>query len=145
MDGFRLDEDSENKFGFKWVFEIIDHFSKFWKSYAAIANNSQEALICLKDYCYSIGIAEILQTDNGLEYKNDLITGFCNKNNIKHIFSSPRHPKINGVVEMAHRETRKYIINKILENDKDYNLKIFYWKLIMYIIIICIVLPNTNL
>ena len=81
----------------------------------------------MKDFCYFIGIPAILQTDNGSEYKNDIIKEFCETNNISHIFSSPRHPQTNGEIEVAHKETRKYIINSIIEKpDDDIDLKIFY-------------------
>ena len=31
---------------------------------------------------YSFGVPEILQSDNGLEYKNDIISQFCSEKNI---------------------------------------------------------------
>ena len=123
IDGFKLDNTNKVKFGFEWIVEIIDHFSKFLKSYPVIENNANNVLLCIKDFCYNIRMPKIIQTDNGTEYKNSIINDFCNKNKITHIFSAPRHPQTNGVVEVAHRETRKYIINKILENKNNTDLR----------------------
>lgn len=95
--------------GFSYVIEIIDHFSKFLKSYPVKENNSKNALICIKDYCNYVGYPKLIQTDNGLEYKNSTIKEFYEYNKIIHIFTSPRHPQTNGCVEIVHKETRKYI------------------------------------
>ena len=36
-------------------------------------------------------------------------------NDIQHVFSSPRHPQSNGVVEIVHKEVRKNILCNINE------------------------------
>ena len=86
-------------------------------------NNAQNALMAIKEFCYFVGCPKILQTDNGMEYNNSIIEDFCNKNNIKHIKSRPRHPQTNGVVEVVHKEIQKYVILKYSENSNDFNLK----------------------
>ena len=101
---------------------IIDNFSKFLKSYAVKSNNSENALLCIKDFCNFIGFPKILQSDNGTEYKNELIKEYCESNNIQQIFCSPRHPQTNGVIETAHKETRRYILDKLSTCNKDINL-----------------------
>ena len=72
-----------------------------------------------------MGLPKIIQTYNSTECKNSIIKEFCNKNNIIHIFSSSLHPQTNGVIEVSHRETRKYILNKILKNTNDNDLNDF--------------------
>ena len=52
---------------------------KFLKSYAIKENTSENILLCIKDYCYFKGFPKIIQSDNGLEYKNELIKEFCIK------------------------------------------------------------------
>jgi transposase InsO family protein len=49
----------------------------------------------------------ILQSDNGGEFSNALMTAFCNNNNIQHILSSSHHPSANDKVERKNREMRK--------------------------------------
>ena len=79
--------------------------------------------MAIKEFCYFVGYPKILQTDNGMEYNNNIIENFCNKYNIKHIKSRPRHPQTNGVVEVVHKEIRKYVILKYSEFSNDFNLK----------------------
>ena len=49
---------------------------------------------------------KIFQSDNGNEYKNKIINNYLTTNNNEHVFSSPRHPKTNGVAEVVHQEVR---------------------------------------
>ena len=64
----------------------------------------------------------IIQTDNGLEFKNKLIYEFLEKENIKIIHSNTHHPQTNGCIERYHREVHKYIKN-YLNNFKDFSDK----------------------
>jgi transposase InsO family protein len=41
----------------------------------------------------------LLQSDNGGEFSNALMTAFCNNNNIQQILSPSHHPSANGKVE----------------------------------------------
>lgn len=43
-------------------------------------------------------------------------------NNIKHIKCQQHHPQNNGVVEVVHKEIRKYVILKYVEDSKDFDL-----------------------
>ena len=122
MDGFVLEGHIKDITGFNYIVEIIDSFSKYLKSYVIIENNAENILICLKDFCFFVGIPNILQTDNGIEYKNNILNNFCLETNINHVFSSPHHPQTNGVIEVSHKENRKYIFNQIFEDDKNINL-----------------------
>ena len=82
IDGFQLDEITKEITGYSYVIEIIDHFSKFLKSYPVKENNAKNALLCIKDFCNYIGFPKILQSDNGSEYKNNIIKEYCETNNI---------------------------------------------------------------
>ena len=70
-------------------------------SFPVVKNDAINSLNSIKQFCIFIRIPNIIQTDNGLEYKNALIDEFCLNKNIKHIYSSPYHPKTNGVVEVS--------------------------------------------
>ena len=70
-------------------------------------NTAINALLAIKEFCAFVGNPKILQTDNGLEYNNNLIDGFCKDNNIIHIKTRPHHPQSNGVIEVVHKEIRK--------------------------------------
>ena len=84
--------------GFKWVVDIIDYFLKFMGSFPVVDNNANNVLNGIKEFCYYVGFPKIIQMDNGSKYNNILFTEFCDKHNIKHINSRPRHPQTNGMV-----------------------------------------------
>ena len=72
-DGWQLHTELVNVSGFKWVIDIIDHFSKFMASYPIEDNNAINVLNAIKEFCMYVGYPKILQTDNGLEYNNEMI------------------------------------------------------------------------
>ena len=100
-------------------------------------NNGINILCCLKEFINYVGKPKELESDNGAEYKNNLIKNFLDDNNIIHIFSSPRHPKSNGVVELVHKEVRKNILNKINEIVDDVTFK--------NVILECVNIHNNNI
>lgn len=60
-------------------------------SFPVEKNDSVHIVNCLHEFCAMVGYPKILQSDNGSEYKNDLMEEFCIEHNIKLIFSSPHH------------------------------------------------------
>ena len=78
-------------------------------SFPIIENNSINVLTAIKEFCYYVGILKITQTDNGLEYVNTLFNEFCNKNNI--------------MIEVIHKEIRRFVILKYGDCDKNVDLK----------------------
>lgn len=113
----------KNKTGYSVVIDIIDYFSKFMTSIPITKNTAENALLAIKEFCSYVGNPQILQTDNGLEYNNSLINGYCKDNNITHIKSRPHHPQTNGVIEVVHKEIRKKVILEYSEDNPDFNLK----------------------
>ncbi len=85
--GWQLHTELANESRYKWVIDIIDHFSKFMVSYPIKDNNTINALNAIKEFCMYVGYPKILQTDNELEYYNNMISNFCLSNNIVHINS----------------------------------------------------------
>lgn len=51
-----------------------------------------------------------IQTDNGSEFLG-VFDYYCRKNGIKHHFTYPKHPKINGVVERFNRSIQEEWLN----------------------------------
>ena len=46
-------------------------------SFPVVNNTDNNALTCLKEFCILKGYPKILQSDNGVEYKNQLFDKFC--------------------------------------------------------------------
>ena len=71
MDLWYLDDDIAHISKYNYVLYILDHFSKWVFSYPLITKNANEILICLRRYILSFGLVKKLQTDNGLEFRNN--------------------------------------------------------------------------
>jgi len=55
----------ENKSIYKYLFCIVDHFSKYAKTYLMETKTAFEVLDKLKNYIKEIGKPEIIQSDKG--------------------------------------------------------------------------------
>ena len=64
----------------------------------------------------------ILQTDNGLEFCNSELNNYCINNDIKIVHGRPHHPQSQGACEVCHKEIKKYIYTKFLEDEENFNL-----------------------
>ena len=95
----------------KYVYSAIDTYFKFSLSLPYPKLNSLFALDFLKKLMlvYPVKIKDI-QTDNGLEFLG-IFDDYLKKNKIPHIFSYPRCPKINSVVERYQRTLQEEFIN----------------------------------
>ena len=111
---------NDKKYNFKYILNIIDHYSKLTGSYLLVKKEANEVLNALNNFISIYGSPSSLQCDNGLEFKNKKIKEFCLQNNINLIFSSVRHPSTNGVCERIHREiTKSLYAEKLKKNGYD--------------------------
>ncbi|MFH1792555.1 MAG: integrase core domain-containing protein [Patescibacteria group bacterium] len=53
---------------------------------------------------------QTIQTDNGSEFLG-VFNHYCRENEIKHHFTYPKHPKVNGVVERFNRSIQEEWLN----------------------------------
>ena len=95
-----------------WVLDIIDYFSKYILSYPLIQKNTDNLLLGIKEFCYTLGVSNILRTDNGLEFLNSKLKNFLIEHNIIFIQSRPLNPKCNRVIEVSHKEIRRQVLTK---------------------------------
>lgn len=107
-------------------------FFKILISKAVKSNNEENIQIWLIYFFNIIGYPKMIQSDNDSEYKNAIINNLLTLNNIKEIFSSPRHPQTNWVVEIVHKEVRKNILNNIvlIEDDLTFENILLDWVLV---------------
>ena len=62
-----LSKEISLKYGYKYILDVIDHFSKWYQGYALITKTSGEILTYVNLFIQSFGKTVLLQTDNGLE------------------------------------------------------------------------------
>ena len=108
--------------GYNYILDIIDHFSKWYQGYALKTKKSDEVLAYIDSFIQSFGKPVILQTDNGLEFCNSELNNYCINNDIKIVHGRPHHPQSQGACEVCHKEIKKYIYTKFLEDEENFNL-----------------------
>ena len=93
-----------------FILNIIDHYWKLVGSYLLVNKTALSVLNCINNFISIYGVPNILQSDNGLEYKHHFLKDYCNNKNINLIYSGIKHLTINGVEEIVHQD----IVNSLL-------------------------------
>ena len=68
-----LNTQISNKTGYKYVLDIIDHFSKCYGGYLLKTKTADEVLNKIEIYFENFGFPKILQVDNGTEFTYQII------------------------------------------------------------------------
>ena len=113
----------------RYILSVVDNFSGFlWtrkilnRTAQIIVNKLQEIVNSNYPNGSNGTYPRLLQSDNGGEFSNALMSAFCNNNNIQQILSLSHHPSANGKVERKNREIRKKIkAGFIRQNDNEWN------------------------
>ena len=94
---------------YKYIIDSIDHFSKFYWGFLTEDKSANTAFLKIKMFILINKKPVLLQTDNGLEFHNRLLSESLENEDVKHIFSRSHHPQTNGCLERYHREIKNYM------------------------------------
>jgi len=109
------------KTGKRYIVIAVDHFTKWVEIKALESNDAQSiALFFYEDVICRHGVPEILTTDQGTEFINELLTTLNQIYQIKHIKTTAYHPQGNGQVERMNK-TIKDILAKCTPRDGDWS------------------------
>jgi hypothetical protein len=100
---------------YKWLFHLKDHFSKHSMLYAMKSKRASEVADNLELYIRHIGVPEILQFDNGREFKGACLI-LAKRSFIQVINGRPRTPRTQGLVEQANKVVKEKITKWLAEN-----------------------------
>lgn len=78
---------------------LIDSFSKYAQAYPLIGAHAVNIVQCLIKFMSHHGLPKLIITDNGTEFKNEVIHDFTDLHGIKIHYTTPLHPNSNGIVE----------------------------------------------
>ena len=86
--------------GNKYIIVAIDYFTK-WPEAKALkeASAKEVSIFIFEDIICRHGCPQKILSDRGSHFNNQLIKDLTQKFEIKHNFSTPYHPKTNGLVE----------------------------------------------
>ncbi len=107
-----------------YILVCVDHVSHFVvlpplrnNSAATVAHAIVSHLIC------PYTTLRVLLSDNGTEFKNQILADICSKYNMKQTFVTARHPASNGLVERTNRkvlEILRHLAGHLHEMLKDW-------------------------
>lgn len=97
---------------------IVDSFSKYAQAYKLNSAQGIEVVNCLVKYFSHHCIPEEIVSDNGLEFKNSVLTELLALHKIKLHFISSQHPNSNGICERFHSTLIEHI--RLFNNQKEY-------------------------
>ena len=122
MDLTELPIDIKTKSKYVYLFNIIDHFSKFGMSYLLENKEANNIFKNLKNALECNGYPEELGADNGKEFKNKLIEDYLKDKNIKYIHGNPYNPHSQGVVERFHKTIKDALYSLFADNPETFNI-----------------------
>ena len=102
---------------FKWILVYQDHFSKFIQLRPLRAKSAVEVCNSLFDIFSILGVPIILQSDNGKEFRNQIILALKSMwPGLSLINGRARHPQSQGSVERANADIKKMLATWMREN-----------------------------
>ena len=78
---------------------VVDAHSKWVEVVKMSSTTSSKTIAKLRKLFSAYGLPDQLVSDNGSQFTSDKFLCFMKTNGIKHIFTSPYHPKSNGEAE----------------------------------------------
>ena len=108
---------------YKYIFNIIDHFSKYGMSCLIENKESNTIFKALKISLECNGFPEELGSDNGKEFRNKIIEDYLKDKDIKYIHGNPYNPHSQGVVERFHKTVKDALYSLYADNPDSFNIK----------------------
>lgn len=95
----RIHVDFAGPFKGRMYFIVVDSHSK-WPEVVPMSSTTSTATVnVLRDIFSRLGLPKTLVSDNGPQFIADEFKGFLRQNGVKHVTSSPYHPRTNGLAE----------------------------------------------
>lgn len=108
---------------YKFILTAKDHFSRVADARLLKNKKAKSAKEAIEGIFQQWGFPEIIQTDNGLEFKAEF-EAFIKSQNIKIIRGRPCHPQSQGSVEKFNGYFKGELKNKIDKHKKNPNFRI---------------------
>lgn len=111
-----FDKLSKKNNGYTCLLTIINTTTRKAYVYPLKTKEKKEVATAFEKFLQEIhGKIAILTTDNGTEFKNDIMNKICEKNNIRRYYGDPDDHRITGRVERFNR-TLRTLIDRYMES-----------------------------
>lgn len=91
------------KKNYKYIFAVVDAFTKFVWLYATRTTNAVEVIDKLKKQSFIFGNPRRIISDRGAAFTSKDFTDYCTTENIKHVLITTGVPRANGQIERVNR------------------------------------------
>ncbi|CAK9796292.1 Pro-Pol polyprotein [Anthophora quadrimaculata] len=99
----------------KYVFLVVNAFTKYVKLYATKTTSTKEAIVCLDVYFSHYNRPNLIVSDRGSAFTSKDFQDFLNSNNVRHAKVATASPQSNGQVERINRALGP-MLAKLTEN-----------------------------
>ena len=106
---------------------LVDAHTKWMDVHIVSSATSQSTIEKMRNSFATLGLPEMLVTDNGSVFTSSEFTNFVKRNGIRHVTSSPYHPSSNGLAERA-VQTMKEGLRKLTNGSVETKLSRFLFK-----------------
>ena len=123
----RVHIDYAGPFFGKMFLLLIDAHSKWLEVHMTTSSTSATTISLLRKSFSSLGLPEVLVSDNATNFTSEEFEQFLKKNGVKHVKTPPYHPASNGLAERA-VQTFKEGMRKLKDGSLDTKLSRFLFK-----------------
>ena len=120
----RVHADYAGPFEGKMLLILVDAHSKWIDVHITNSATSAVTMEKMRNSFATLGLPEILVTDNGPAFTSSEFAQFMQRNGIRHVKTAPYHPASNGLVEWA-VQTVKGGLKKLVEGSLETRLSRF--------------------
>lgn len=92
----------------KYLLTIIDCFTKYVYVFA-LSNKNEQTISAKLDELFSRDKPKTIQSDNGSEFKNQVVLNTCNQHQVKQVFALPYKPQSQGMIERFNQTIKRLI------------------------------------
>ena len=108
--------------GHKYIMTVIDVMTRYLITVPLKTKEAKEVARCFYEKVICLhGMPEIIVTDNGREFVNEVFDGIMALLKIKHLRTTPYHPAANGVIERPNGTLINILRTLCEENRRNWN------------------------
>ena len=123
----RVHIDYAGPFFGKMFLLLIDAHSKWLEIHMTTSSTSAATISLIRRSFASLGLPEVIVSDNAANFTSDEFEQFLKKNGVKHVKTPPYHPSSNGLAERA-VQTFKEGMRKMTDGSLETKLSRFLFK-----------------
>ena len=110
--------------GNQYILNIIDHLSKYGKSYPLRNKETESVANKVVKYALTFGIPDAALSDQGTEFQNAVLKSVWELLDVHQLKTSPYQPQADGITERYNRTLEEMLTHFVDEEQSDWDLKL---------------------